>query len=95
MSVLLWLAAAAASSGTATPTAAAPAQADGDKIVCKAERFVGSHLSERICKPKSEWETGRKNAKDALNRRKLVNPAQRNEGGSAMPGSPARNGVPR
>lgn len=89
------IAAVAAGAAATAGTTQAPVKADGDRIVCKSERFVGSHLSERICKPKSEWETGKKSAKDALNKLKLVNPAERNEGGSAMPGPPSRNGVPR
>jgi hypothetical protein len=31
---------------------------DGQKIVCKSQRFVGSHLSERVCKTQSEWANG-------------------------------------
>ena len=78
MTVLLWLAAAAANSGAATQVAQAiPPQADGDRIVCKSERFVGSHRSQRICKSKSEWETGKKNAQEALRRMRLVNPPEK------------------
>ena len=32
--------------------------ADGTKIVCKSERFVGSHISSRICKTRDEWAAG-------------------------------------
>ena len=93
---LLMLIAAAAAVGTAEAPEAAPVKKDADKIVCKSERFVGSHVSERICKPKSEWETGRKNAKDALNKMKMVNVAKRGEGGDAMPASPSQKGpMPR
>ena len=92
---LFMLIAAAAVAGAAEAPDAAPVKKDQDKVVCKSERFVGSHLSERVCKPRSEWETGKKNAKDAFNKFKMVNPAKRGEGGSSMPGPPSRNGVPR
>ncbi len=89
MSVLLWLAAGASLGAIAQAPVAAPVMAVEDKIVCKSERFVGSHLSERICKPKSEWETGKKSAKEALQRRRMINIPERNEGGSAMPPPPS------
>lgn len=94
MSFILFLAAAAA--GTAPVADAQPtsAKADGDRIVCKSERFVGSHLSERICKPKSEWERGRRAARDGLDRMTQINVAKRGEGGDAMPLSPAQKGPP-
>src|SRR3954447_14704373 len=31
---------------------------DGQNIVCKSQQFVGSHLSERVCKTRSEWANG-------------------------------------
>ncbi len=72
MTILLWLAAATADPGTvAKAIQPAPLNAVEDKIVCKSERFVGSHLSQRICKPKSDWETGKKDAKEALRSMKL------------------------
>ena len=71
MTILIWMAAAAANAGVAGEAPQAKKIADGDRIVCKSERFVGSHMSQRVCKPKSDWETGKKNAKDALDRRQL------------------------
>ncbi|QNM83696.1 hypothetical protein H8M03_05075 [Sphingomonas sabuli] len=41
---------------------------DGDKVVCKSESFVGSHVRKRICKTKREWTEGSENAQDALDR---------------------------
>ncbi len=92
--VTLFMVIAAAAAGVAEAPQAASVKKDEDKVVCKSERFVGSHVSQRICKPKSEWETGRKNAKDALNKMKMVNVAKRGEGGDAMPLSPAQKGPP-
>ena len=86
MAILLMLAAAAAASNapaapvaSAAPAAQAPVPVQ-DRIVCKTERFVGSHLSQRICKPKSEWETAKRDAKEALSRMTLINPPE--EGGN-------------
>ena len=93
---MFMLMAAAAAAGAAEAPEAAPVKKDEDKVVCKSERFVGSHVSQRICKPRSEWETGRKSAKDALQKMKMVNIAKRGEGGDAMPPSPAQKGpMPR
>ena len=57
---------------TANPTTTAPAQpapAKKERMICKSDKFVGSHLSQRICKTESEWEIGKKNAQDALDAR--------------------------
>lgn len=71
MSILLFLTAAAANA-TASGQGAQPSKvADGDRIVCKSERFVGSHLAQRICKSKRDWEQGKKDAQDALQQRQL------------------------
>ena len=93
MSVLLWLAAAASSGAIAQAPEAAPVMAVEDKIVCKSERFVGSHLSQRICKPKSEWETAKKSAKDGLQKMWMVRPGERDDSRTADPGPPSR--IPR
>ncbi len=47
-SAIFFIAAAAAQ-------APAPQASDGDKIVCKAERSVGTNLSSRVCKTKAKW----------------------------------------
>lgn len=85
MSVLLLLAAAA--SDPSAPGTQAPAtemtveqairEAKPGRKICKTERFVGSHLSQRVCMTKMEWEAGAQNAKDALNRMVLVNPPEK------------------
>ena len=53
--------------------AAAPAEdlSDGDKIVCKSQKFVGTNIRERICKKKSEWDQGKYDAQRAMERRGL------------------------
>jgi hypothetical protein len=50
----------AAVSATSSPAAEVPAQKQDDsaKIVCKSQPFVGSHMSQRICKPRAEWAAG-------------------------------------
>ena len=62
-----------------TPTAAEPKK---ERMVCKTSKFVGSHVSRRICKTESEWEFAKKNAQDALD--------DRGRGGDH--GAPWRNG---
>lgn len=37
-----------------------------EKVICKSETFVGSHVSKRICKTESEWRIGKENAKNTL-----------------------------
>ena len=59
---------------TGNPTATAPAQAaeepaKKERIICKADKFVGSHLTQRICKTETEWRIGKENAKDTLDAR--------------------------
>ena len=77
MAVLLMIAAAAAASNVAATSAAPAPTKVQDRVVCKSERFIGSHRTQRICKPKSEWDTGRKDAKEALERMRLVNPPEK------------------
>ena len=78
MTVLALLAAAAAASNaSAAPVSQEPIKAVEDRVVCKSERFVGSHRTQRICKPKSEWDTARKDAKEAMERMRLVNPPEK------------------
>ena len=56
-------------------SAAAPKPDDGQKIVCKSQRFIGSHMSERVCKPRSDWAEGTERTKRWLdkNNGKLFN----------------------
>lgn len=77
MSILLWLAATASTPVPTGDAQSAAANADGDRIVCKSERFVGSHLSQRVCKPKRDWENGKRNAQDALHKMRLVKPPEK------------------
>jgi hypothetical protein len=64
-------------------TTPAPSQDDRDKIVCRSERIVGSHLSERVCRSKSEWDAARYNDKHVLDRRngELRAPKPKGNGG--------------
>ena len=67
---------ASALAGTPSSNAAAPTKAtDGDKIICKSERIVGSNLSTRICHTKAEWAAGLEHDKRWLdqNNGKLYN----------------------
>lgn len=71
------LAAAPAIAQVAAPAAAPataqqpPKKADGRKIVCKTDDFVGSLIPRRICKTRAEWEERAYQAKNALDRRRL------------------------
>ena len=56
-SLMLLVAAAAGQTPPAAP-------ADGGKIVCKAERSVGTNLSSRVCKTKAKWAEDRAAARD-------------------------------
>ena len=56
------------SAAVAADPAPAPKEDPSKKIVCKTERFVGSRISNRICKTRAEWEQGKADAKDALDR---------------------------
>jgi hypothetical protein len=60
----LILLAAASTAGTSPPQA--PAEKE-DRMICKAEKFVGSNRTRRVCMTESQWRDGRQNAKDALN----------------------------
>lgn len=72
MSILFLIAAAAAgSAGAADVNPPTRVKSDQDKMVCKSERFVGSNMSTRICKPRSEWDQAKKDAQKALDRRLL------------------------
>lgn len=56
----------------AAPAAAEAEDAsDGNKIVCKSHKFVGTNIRERICKKKSEWDQGKYDAQRAIERRGL------------------------
>ena len=75
---------ASALAGTPAPGTTAPARInDGDKIICKSERMVGSNLSTRICHTKAEWDAAREADKRTLDRRngEQVNPTRRGDGG--------------
>lgn len=56
---------------------------DGDKVICKSERIIGSHLSDRVCRTKSDWDAARFNDKHTLDRRngELRAPKLKNSGG--------------
>ena len=61
----------AATANPATNAANPPAQdpVKKERMVCKTASFVGSHLSQRICKTESEWQAGKEDAQDALDAR--------------------------
>lgn len=88
------LAAAAAATPATVPMTEEEAirAAKPDRVICKIEKFVGSHFSQKVCKTKLEWEGGTQNAQDALNHMSLIRPAERSSG-EALPGPPSR--IPR
>jgi hypothetical protein len=61
---------------------AKPKQNDGEKVICHSEQIVGSHLSERVCRTKSEWDAARSNDKNMLDRRngQLIVPKPKGSG---------------
>jgi hypothetical protein len=63
MSILFLLAAAT----TAAATPPAVNEPKKEKMICKAEKFVGSNRTRRICMTESQWRDGREGAKDTLN----------------------------
>ena len=75
------------------PAAAQPAaDPDGEKIVCKSQKFVGTNIRERICKKKSEWDQGSYAARSALEGREMYRhvKAQDGSGGGGIPLSTQR-----
>jgi hypothetical protein len=88
-STILFMAAAAAQAPSTQAT-------DGDKIVCKAERSVGTNLSSRVCKSKAKWAEerarSREDIQDDVNARAG---AQKSEGwymNAQSPGTPSTTG---
>jgi hypothetical protein len=53
---------------------------DSEKIVCKSERFVGSHMSTRVCKTRSEWTDGKRKAIEALDHERDKNQYKHDQG---------------
>lgn len=51
------------------PVASKPPKDPGDKVICISETMVGSRLSNRICRKKSEWDAAREAGKRLLDRR--------------------------
>lgn len=70
MSLILVLAAAAAGTVAAVPEADPPKK---DRMICKSEKFVGSNMSQRICKTALEWKIGRDRAREEFGGR-IVHP---------------------
>lgn len=62
----------AANVGAVTTAPAEAAPVKKEKMVCKSERFVGSHLSQRVCKPQSEWDAAKVNSKNLLDRKRQL-----------------------
>lgn len=58
----------------ANPTAvsgqeATEAKPKEERVICKSKKFVGSNLSQRICKTETEWRVGKEDAQRALDDR--------------------------
>lgn len=63
------LLAAATANTPATATPATPAPVKKERLICKSDRFVGSHISQRICKTEAEWQAAKQKAQEALDDR--------------------------
>jgi hypothetical protein len=62
--------AAAAANPTAVPgQEATEPPAKEERVICKSKKFVGSNLSQRICKTETEWRVGKEDAQRALDDR--------------------------
>ena len=61
--------AAAAANPTAVPAQEPTEPAKEEKVVCKSKKFVGSNVSQRICKTETEWRIGKEDAQRALDDR--------------------------
>jgi hypothetical protein len=61
----------------------AKAKPDADKMICHSEKIVGSNLSERVCRTKSDWDAARFNDQHTLDQRngQLRAPPLKNGGG--------------
>lgn len=57
----------AAPSAPAKPPVAAPAD-DGDKLICRTEKKIGSNRPERICRTKAELQREREHADTQMRR---------------------------
>ena len=64
---ILFLLAAAAAAASPEPTPPEPSAPKKERIICKSEKFVGTHLTQRVCMTETEWRVGKENAKDVLN----------------------------
>ncbi|HJR82492.1 MAG TPA: hypothetical protein VJ775_01055 [Sphingomicrobium sp.] len=47
-------------------------KAGHEKVVCKVDRSTGSHISDRICKTRSEWDEEKARAREVLDDRGRV-----------------------
>lgn len=45
---------------------------DPNEIICKRERFVGSNRTEKICKPRLEWENARNDSQRMLDENRHI-----------------------
>ena len=66
MFTYMLLIAVAAADPTAIPAQEPTEPAKEEKVVCKSKKFVGSNVSQRICKTESEWRIGKEDAQRAL-----------------------------
>ena len=56
-------------------------KSDPDKIICKVDRSVGTMISERICKKRSQWDEEKFQAREMMDDRNRVGQQQRPAGG--------------
>jgi hypothetical protein len=66
---VLFIAAAAADPAAVAAQEATDPPAKKERVICKSQKFVGSNLSQRICKTETEWRVGREDAQRALDER--------------------------
>jgi hypothetical protein len=56
---------------------APPKKDKSQQIVCKTDQYVGSHISQRICKTRAEWDEAAKQSQQFLDQRRAMGPGER------------------
>jgi hypothetical protein len=60
------LTASALFAGAAVAGPAQPPKDPGSKVVCKSESTVGTHIPQRICRTRAEWDQMRTDARELI-----------------------------
>jgi hypothetical protein len=59
----------ASSPALADPQVDKPKQDPGDKMICISEAVIGSHMSDRVCHTKREWDATRQDSQHEIDLR--------------------------